>query len=141
MAMYPVVTNLGLVAVSKVASLTWLGLASLLSVQLQVRGQGLYTLDLNEKAGEAIYVVTFQVNFLAAKKQLEKSKCLYVCPSVCLHQNCKSPFVTLSSNFIFQVVYACVMFPPCTFLLYTCTISIAVKPVLAICVYLYSHLQ
>ena len=64
MAMYSVVTNLGLVAASKVASLTWLGLASLLSVQLQVRGQGLYTLDLNEKAGEGIYVVTFQVNFL-----------------------------------------------------------------------------
>ena len=59
--MYSLVTNLGLVAASKVASLTWLGLVSLLIVQLQVRGQGLYTLDLNEKAGEGIYVVTFQV--------------------------------------------------------------------------------
>ena len=63
--MYSVVTNLGLVATFKVVSLTWLGVASLLSVRLQVRGQGLYTLDLNEKAGEGIYVVTFQVNFLA----------------------------------------------------------------------------
>ena len=61
MAMYSVVTNLGLVAAFKVVSLAWLGVASLLSVQLQVRGQGLYTLDLNEKAGEGIYVVTFQV--------------------------------------------------------------------------------
>lgn len=57
--MYSVVTNLGLMAASKVASLAWLGLASLLCAQ--VRGQGLYTLDLNEKAGEGIYVVTFQV--------------------------------------------------------------------------------
>ena len=58
--MYSVVTNLGLMAASKAASLAWLGLASLLCAQ--VRGQGLYTLDLNEKAGEGIYVVTFQVN-------------------------------------------------------------------------------
>lgn len=57
--MYSVVTNLGLIAASKAASLAWLGLVSLLSVQ--VRGQALYKLDLNEKAGEGIYVVTFQV--------------------------------------------------------------------------------
>ena len=44
-------------------------------------------------------------------------------------------------QFIFQVVYICVMFRPCTFLLYTCTVSIAVKPVLTICVHLYSNLQ
>ena len=57
--MYSVVTNLGLIAASKAASLAWLGLVSLLSVQ--VSGQALYKLDLNEKAGEGIYVVTFQV--------------------------------------------------------------------------------
>ena len=57
--MYPVVTNLGLMVVSKTASLAWLGLISLVCVR--VEGQGLYTLDLNEKAGEGIYVVSFQV--------------------------------------------------------------------------------
>ena len=57
--MYLVVTNLGLMVVSKTASLAWLGLISLVCVR--VEGQGLYTLDLNEKAGEGIYVVSFQV--------------------------------------------------------------------------------
>ena len=57
--MHSVVTNLGLIAASKAASLAWLGLVSLLSVR--VEGQALYKLDLNEKAGEGIYVVSFQV--------------------------------------------------------------------------------
>ena len=46
-----------------------------------------------------------------------------------------------TSLILCTLVYTCVMFRPCTFLLYTCTISIAVKPVSPICVHLYSNLQ
>ena len=55
--------NLGWVAASKAAAVVWLSLLS--SLVTSVRGQGLYTLDMNDKAGEGIYVATFQVLLLA----------------------------------------------------------------------------
>ena len=56
--------NLGWVAASKAAAVVWLSLLS--SLVTSVRGQGLYTLDMNDKAGEGIYVATFQVLLLAS---------------------------------------------------------------------------
>ena len=53
------VTNVFSIVVCKVVTLSWVGLFS--SFIAGIESQGLYKLELNEKAGEGIYVAAFQV--------------------------------------------------------------------------------
>ena len=58
--MYIIFSNLGCMVFSKIVTVGWVAVFS--SFIYSANGQGLYTLDLNEKAGEGIYVAEFQVN-------------------------------------------------------------------------------
>ena len=66
------VTNLGVMVVSKAASVSWVTLFSCLVVGTQ--GQALYKLELNDKAGEGIYVASLQGDGYARDNTLLKYK-------------------------------------------------------------------
>ena len=53
------VSNVFCIVACKVVTLSWVTIFS--SLIAGIEGQGLYKLDLNEKAGEGIYVAAFQV--------------------------------------------------------------------------------
>ena len=55
-------TPLAYIVTTRMVSLIWVAtFSSLMSVSL---GQGLYTLDQNDKVGEGIYVASFQVKMI-----------------------------------------------------------------------------
>ena len=53
------ISNIGFILASKLMSVTYVGLFS--SLVSMVESQALYKLDLNDKAGEGIYVASLQV--------------------------------------------------------------------------------